>query len=64
MGKITYATMSADDPALHQAYEEGLAVATEKTSEIAVGDPRHRETPVGPVIDDEAVDRFRSRWKP
>ena len=28
MGKITYATMSADDPALHQAYEEGLAAAT------------------------------------
>ena len=27
MGKITYATMSADDPALHQAYEEGLAAA-------------------------------------
>ncbi|MYG93286.1 MAG: aldehyde dehydrogenase family protein, partial [Acidimicrobiia bacterium] len=28
MGKITYTTMSADDPALHQAYEEGLAAAT------------------------------------
>ena len=28
MGKITYATMSADDPALHEAYEEGLAAAT------------------------------------
>ncbi len=28
MGKITYATMSADDPVLHQAYEEGLATAT------------------------------------
>jgi len=28
MGKITYATMSADDPALHRAYEEGLAAAT------------------------------------
>ena len=28
MGKITYATMSADDPALHQAFEEGLAAAT------------------------------------
>ena len=28
MGKITYATMSADDPALHQAYEEGLAAAS------------------------------------
>ena len=30
MGKITYATMSADDPALHQAFEEGLASATEQ----------------------------------
>ena len=30
MGKITYATMSADDPALHQAYEEGLAAATSR----------------------------------
>ena len=28
MGKITYATMSDDDPALHEAYEEGLAAAT------------------------------------
>ena len=30
MGKITYATMSADDPALHQAYEEGLAAASSR----------------------------------
>ena len=30
MGKITYATMSADDPALHRAYEEGLAAATSR----------------------------------
>ena len=30
MGKITYATMSADDPALHEAYEEGLAAATSR----------------------------------
>ena len=30
MGKITYATMSADDPVLHRAYEEGLAAATEQ----------------------------------
>ena len=30
MGKITYATMSADDPALHQAYEAGLAAATDR----------------------------------
>ncbi len=28
MAKVTYATMSADDPALHQAFEEGLAAAT------------------------------------
>ena len=33
MGKITYATMSADDPALHQAYEEGLAAATEQVGQ-------------------------------
>ena len=32
MGKITYATMSADDPALHQAFEEGLAAATGQIS--------------------------------
>ena len=30
MGKITYATMSADDPVLHKAYEEGLAAATSR----------------------------------
>ncbi|MCY4371179.1 MAG: hypothetical protein OXF41_17560 [bacterium] len=30
MGRITYATMSADDPALHHAYEEGLTAASSR----------------------------------
>ena len=47
MGKITYATMSADDPALHQAYEEGLAAATSRIGQthplLIDGEERYTE---------------------
>ena len=47
MGKITYATMSADDPALHQAYEEGLAAATQQIGQthplLIDGEKRYTE---------------------
>lgn len=47
MGKITYATMSADDPALHQAYEEGLAAATSRIGQthplLIDGEKRYTE---------------------
>ncbi len=42
------------------AFEEFLDLLTQKTAEIEVGDPRNREIFLGPVIDREAVDRFRS----
>ena len=42
------------------AYPEFLDLLTEKTAEIRLGDPRDRDTFLGPVIDQEAVDRFRS----
>ena len=42
------------------AYQEFLDLLTEKTGEIRLGDPRQRDTFLGPVIDQEAVDRFRS----
>ena len=53
MGKITYATMSADDPALHQAYEEGLAAATEQigqTHPLLIGGEKR-------YTDDQYVER-------
>ncbi len=47
MGKITYATMSADDPVLHEAYEEGLAAASQqigKTHPLLIdGERRHTD---------------------
>ena len=42
------------------AFQDFLDLLTEKTGEIRLGDPRDRETFLGPVIDQEAVDRFRS----
>ena len=42
------------------AFEEFLDLLTEKTDQLQVGDPRQREIFLGPVIDQEAVDRFRS----
>ena len=42
------------------AFEDFLDLLVQKTGELQVGDPRDRETFLGPVIDGEAVDRFRS----
>jgi len=42
------------------AFLEGLAAATDK---LAVGDPREKDTFVGPVIDQAAVDRFNAAAK-
>ena len=42
------------------AFQDFLEILTEKTNRLEVGDPRRREVFLGPVIDHEAVDRFRS----
>jgi len=42
------------------AFEEFVDLLTQKTAEIEVGDPRQRDIFLGPVIDQEAVERFRS----
>ncbi len=41
-------------------FDEFLGLLTERADQIQLGDPRDRETFLGPVIDQEAVDRFRS----
>ena len=62
MGNITYATMSADDPALHHAYEEGLAVASSRIGQthplLIDGEKRYTEeafTERSPVDSDLVV---------
>lgn len=42
------------------AYQEFIDLLAGKTDEIRLGDPRYRETFLGPVIDEDAVNRFRS----
>ena len=65
MGKITYATMSADDPALHQAYEEGLAAATSRIGQthplLINGEKRYTEetyVECSPIDSDVVVGRY------